>query len=90
MNGIFSKKPEMEVKIELFGITREIVGASRIGFELPSPATVHVLLEQLRKRYPRLQGLSSLAVAVNSEYAAQDVVLAENDEIALIPPVSGG
>ena len=80
----------MEINIELFGITREIVGASRIGFALPAPATVHTLLDQLGKRYPRLQGLSSLAVAVNSEYAAGDVVLAENDEIALIPPVSGG
>jgi molybdopterin synthase sulfur carrier subunit len=80
----------MEVKIDLFGITREIVGESHIRFSLPSPATVHLLLEQLKKHYPRLQGLSSLAVAVNSEYADQDLLLAENDEIALIPPVSGG
>lgn len=80
----------MEVKIDLYGITREIVGEAHIRFDLPSPATVHLLLDQLGKRFPRLQSLTSLAVAVNSEYADQDVVLTENDEIALIPPVSGG
>jgi molybdopterin synthase sulfur carrier subunit len=80
----------MEVRIDLFGITREIVGESHIRFALSPPATVHTLLDQLKARYPRLQGLSSLAVAVNSEYAEPQWVLGENDEIALIPPVSGG
>ena len=80
----------MEVKIELFGVTKDIVGQSEIRCSLASSATVQTLLEQLKAQYPRLQGLSSLAVAVNSEYAESDQALRANDEIALIPPVSGG
>jgi molybdopterin synthase sulfur carrier subunit len=80
----------MEVKVALFGVTKDIIGQPEIRFSLPSPATVHTLLEQLNTDYPRLQGLSALAVAVNSEYAERDQALQTNDEIALIPPVSGG
>jgi len=44
----------------------------------------------ISKTYPEFSKLSSLAVAVNSEYAQDDVPLNRNDEIAIIPPVSGG
>jgi molybdopterin converting factor subunit 1 len=83
-------KLQIEVKIELFGVTKDIIGQSEIRCSLALPATVQTLLEQLQADYPRLKGLSSLAVAVNSEYAEDDQALRANDEIALIPPVSGG
>jgi molybdopterin synthase sulfur carrier subunit len=79
------------VKILLFGITREITGQSRI--EVPADAditTVKALKKWLGKQYPAMEGLSSLAVAVDSEYAEDEDLLSAEQEIALIPPVSGG
>jgi len=79
------------VKILLFGITREITGQSRI--DVPAQAgvtTVKGLKSWLAQQYPAMQGLTSLAVAVDSEYAQDEDVLNPEHEIALIPPVSGG
>jgi len=80
----------MNLTIALFGIAREIVGKSSLEIAAPVGQSAAGLLADLRTQYPALAGLRSLAVAVNNEYAAEDVALHERDEIALIPPVAGG
>ena len=80
----------MNLNIALFGIAREIVGQSSLALNAPTGQSVAGLLAELRAQYPALAGLRSLAVAVNNEYAADEVALHERDEIALIPPVAGG
>ncbi|WP_242434593.1 MoaD/ThiS family protein [Hymenobacter amundsenii] len=80
----------MNLKIALFGIAREIVGQSTLDVAAPEGQSAQGLLLALHAQYPALAGLTSLAVAVNNEYAADDTLLHERDEIALIPPVSGG
>ncbi|TGD81855.1 molybdopterin converting factor subunit 1 [Hymenobacter wooponensis] len=80
----------MNLKIALFGIAREIVGQSTLEVAAPEGQSVQELLARLQQEYPALNRLSSLAVAVNNEYASDDAPLHERDEIALIPPVSGG
>ena len=80
----------MKYKINLFGITRDIVGGNTAEIETSQSADVQAVLGQLKINYPKLKDIKSLLVAVNSEYAESDLVLSENDEIALIPPVSGG
>ncbi len=80
----------MKLTIALFGITKEIVGTSQLVYELHEGYKVDSLLGKLYQDYPKLQNLKSLLVAVNSEYAENEQVLNEQDEIALIPPVSGG
>ena len=57
---------------------------------LEFPKTVAGLKVQLLEQYPKLQELSSLAVALNKKYATEEMELSQNDEIAIIPPVSGG
>jgi len=79
------------MEVLLFGIAREIVGAETLLI----PREAHVkdvasLRGWLAVHYPQFKGLSSLAVAVDNEYAEDDQLLGENAEIALIPPVSGG
>ncbi|WP_149276909.1 MoaD/ThiS family protein [Pareuzebyella sediminis] len=80
------------MEVLLFGIAKDIVGRSswypNEGDE--TPATVSELKERLKKSFPEFGKLTSLAVAVNSEYAEDSVSLGQNDEIAIIPPVSGG
>ena len=80
----------MKYTIALFGITKEIVGNSSITMEVSDTLTTDGLLTLLRAEYPKLAAIRSLLLAVNNEYAEQDLVLSERDEIALIPPVSGG
>jgi len=80
----------MKVNILLFGITKDLVGSQKLLFELKDKTTVADFKKQLQEKYPELEGLSSLAIAINSEYATDSNIIMANDEIALIPPVSGG
>lgn len=80
----------MHLSVRLFASAREAVGASAISLDLPSGATVASLVEELRSSYPLLSSLPELVISVNFEYASGDTRLQERDEVALIPPVSGG
>ena len=80
------------MELLLFGIAKDIVGESVIDLSNKEmlPESVAELKNLLAKDFPDFSKLSSLAIAVNSEYATDDVVLKKDDEIAIIPPVSGG
>lgn len=79
------------MEILLFGITRELVGQNTVTIPPEENIeTVAQLREWLHVHFPAMQKLSSLAVAVDSEYADDAQELKPNQEIALIPPVSGG
>ncbi len=80
----------MQIKILAFGIAREIVGGFETTLDLSEGATVADVKQLLTVQFPDFQKLASLKVAVNSEYAANDLALTPNDEIVIIPPVSGG
>ncbi|HXE08662.1 MAG TPA: molybdopterin converting factor subunit 1 [Acidobacteriaceae bacterium] len=83
----------MRVRVLYFGVLKERFGAAEEPFELPDGATVGELVRVLRERSsnPAMgTGLESVAVAVNREYSTADVVLDDGDEVALLPPVSGG
>ncbi|MBX2907062.1 MAG: MoaD/ThiS family protein [Taibaiella sp.] len=80
----------MKIRLLAFGAAREIVGHSVSQQEIMQGASVGYFLSELKIRYPGLSKLRSLTIAVNGTYAAQDVILSETDEVALIPPVSGG
>ena len=76
-------------KLKAFGITKEIIGAKESVVEVEA-ATVEELKKFLFNKYPKLSGLKSLFIAVNHNYATDGQTITETDEIALIPPVSGG
>jgi molybdopterin synthase catalytic subunit len=81
----------MKIRIKLFASVREIIGQKELILEVPDGMTASALPQQLAAQYPRLRTLVSfLKVAVNQEYADGARVLAEGDEVALLPPVSGG
>ena len=79
----------MKIKIKAFGITKDILGAREIVVET-SGQTVAALRQALNAKYPALRSLKSLFIAVNNNYAEEQINLNETDEVALIPPVSGG
>ena len=76
----------MKVTVRLFAMLRERAGAGQVVLELPDGARVRDALDALGDFAAGLP----LVMAVNREYAADDHVLAAGDEVALIPPVSGG
>ncbi|MBI4394282.1 MAG: molybdenum cofactor biosynthesis protein MoaE [Euryarchaeota archaeon] len=80
-----------KASVLLFAEPREIVGASRIEIELPEGADVETLLQMLFTEYPRLARFKGhLAVGLNLEYCGLGAKVAPGDELALLPPVSGG
>jgi molybdopterin converting factor subunit 1 len=76
----------MVVRIRLFAMLRERAGASELSLELPEGARVRDALAELSELADGLP----LVMAVNREYASEDAPLSPGDELALIPPVSGG
>jgi molybdopterin converting factor subunit 1 len=81
----------MRIRVLYFAVVRERLGREHEEFDLPAGATVAGLLEELERRYDAVAGLRRhLQVARNQEIARPETVLEEGDEIALIPPVSGG
>ncbi len=76
----------MKVYLILFAGLRQAAGFKHDSVTLPDSATVGDLLD---KRVPQLRR-RSFYVAVNEEYAQRDTVLQDGDEVALLPPVSGG
>jgi molybdopterin synthase catalytic subunit len=82
----------VRVRVRLFAAAREAVGARELELELPPGATAREVLAELARASsaPEILAADRLAVAVNREYARDDRPLSDGDELALIPPVSGG
>ena len=81
----------MTLTVKLFAAARELAGADALAVELPAGSTVADLRRTLADRIPALGGLLGVsAVAVNHDFAEDTRVVVPADEIAIIPPVSGG
>ena len=80
----------MEITVLAFGIAKDLFGASAITVDLPEHAHTSDLKLSVEVKFPKLKQLASYMVAVNNEYAEDDLVITERDEVAIIPPVSGG
>lgn len=68
----------------------EWAGASQDTFALESEETLGALAGRIAERWPKLGGAPGVRLAVNRQYAALDFKLSDGDEVAVIPPVSGG
>jgi molybdopterin synthase catalytic subunit len=81
----------MKVHVLFFGMLKEVAGRSSELFELPEDSSAQSLLAILMEKYPGIrESLASIAIAVNQHYRPPDTKLRDGDEIALLPPVSGG
>jgi molybdopterin converting factor subunit 1 len=81
----------MTIRVRLFARARDLAGADVATIELPAGATVADVRARLGETCPALGPLlSRSAVAVNEEYAGDEIVVLAGAEVALLPPVSGG
>ncbi len=79
----------MEITVLAFGIAKDIFGKASIQLQ-PDGATIGDVKAMLEEQYPKLKELASYMIAVNDEYAYSNTVIQPGDEVAIIPPVSGG
>jgi len=77
------------ITIKCFGIAREIVGADTATLSHAS-LTVAQLRSELLSLYPEFATVVSYMIAINQQYATDDTTINSHDEVAVIPPVSGG
>ncbi len=81
----------MQIRVLVFGALKDMLGRSTETLDLPEGARVEAVLSHYSRHTPRFQDLlPSLAVSVNQEYSGPDHALRAGDEVALLPPVSGG
>ncbi|MEW6126652.1 MAG: molybdenum cofactor biosynthesis protein MoaE [Acidobacteriota bacterium] len=79
------------ITVLLFGQAREFAGKQQIELSVIQPATVESAFAMLKSEFPRLAAMQrSLMFAVNEEYASLNQSLSNNDQLAILPPVSGG
>jgi len=79
----------MKFKVKTFGVARDVMGGKEVVVETEGNQVLDLRRELIFK-YPELEKLRSLFIAVNQSYSEDTTELKETDEIALIPPVSGG
>jgi molybdopterin converting factor subunit 1 len=81
----------MRVKVLFFGVLKDMVGRAEDLLELQDGATLADVLSHYEERVPKIREvLHTVALSVNQHYAGPGAVLGEGDEVALLPPVSGG
>ncbi|MBT8318439.1 MAG: molybdopterin converting factor subunit 1 [Lutibacter sp.] len=80
----------MNINILFFGITSDFVGKSKVSYTINQKSTVKNLKKEITNLYPNLSNIKEFAIAVNEEYAHDDLILNDGDVVAIIPPVSGG
>jgi len=81
----------MQIKVLFFGAVRDMLGKSEETVEVAAGMKLSDLLDRYSAQAPKFEGLApSIAVSVNQEYASRNAALTDGDEVALLPPVSGG
>ncbi len=85
-----SRSATLKVIIKLFAGYRDKVGNGQLEWELPQGATVADLAEAIVRHHAIIRDAARLVVAVNEDYQDHSYKLSDGDEVALIPPVSGG
>lgn len=81
----------MRVRVLFFGLLKEVAGAAEERLEVADGATLGAVFEHYAARHPRMREMAgSIVLARNQEFASPDSPVADGDEVAFLPPVSGG
>lgn len=80
----------MDLQVLFFGISSDFTGEKTVNLSLSNGSSVSEFKEFIQEKYPKLSQINSYTIAINESYAYDEMILKENDVVAIIPPVSGG
>jgi molybdopterin converting factor subunit 1 len=81
----------VRITVRLFARLRDVAGVSELARDLPPGATIGDVWRELAREFPEFAGYErSISSAINADYARMDQPVVEGDEVAFLPPVSGG
>ncbi len=80
----------MKINVLAFGFAADVIGERKFILDLQPNTSTGELQLLLEEKYSRLKDVLKYSIAVNQSYISTSVILQENDEVAIIPPVSGG
>jgi molybdopterin converting factor subunit 1 len=80
----------MKITVLFFGISSDLVGENQLEVTLEKAISVADFKDYLQEKYSSLDKIKTYAIAINESYATNDLVIKDNDVVAIIPPVSGG
>ncbi len=81
----------IRINVRLFARLKDIVGTGELARQAPTRATARTVWDTLVSEFAELRDYeASISVAVNEEYSRMDAPVADGDEVAFLPPVSGG
>ncbi|MEQ9230938.1 MAG: MoaD/ThiS family protein [Cyclobacteriaceae bacterium] len=80
----------MKIKLIAYGIAKDILQTNSMDLEVSESASILDVKLFLATQFPEFEKLQSLKLAVNEDYQSDDFTLQPNDEVVIIPPVSGG
>jgi len=81
----------MKIKLKLFAFFRQALGSNELQYEIKAGATAQDLLDDILSKYPALEkSRNHVVITINQQAVHLDAPLHEGDEVAILPPVSGG
>jgi len=80
----------MEIQLLFFGITTDLVGKKSMSLNVIDNTSITELKRILMTRFSALKNIHDFAIAVNEDYAEDELIIKNGDVVAIIPPVSGG
>jgi molybdopterin converting factor subunit 1 len=88
--NVYICRKKVELRILYFGVSRDQTKKDEERFDVSQNLSVGEIRKKLLDKYPSLDDIQSFALAVNENYADDDLILKQGDTVAIIPPVSGG
>ncbi|CAL9768522.1 unnamed protein product [Musa acuminata subsp. burmannicoides] len=83
--------PYIKIKVLFFARARDLTGSTELCLEMPDGSTARDCMNKLLIEFPNLREIyNSMVLALNEEYVPESTVLRNKDELAIIPPISGG